>query len=143
MLDCLIMVSSILVITVVAIILLAYRDHARARLEQKSRPIQDRIQEIQDHARFMIRQLTDAFETHRERPQQELEWIPVLITYYQRLEALAADPNASSENASRFAVETSQYVKQHRLKGVFIGGLAHSLSDLLRAKARKQDRPIS
>ena len=115
------------VLAVVAGVLLALRD-ARRNREKPERPIAEQIEEIHKGAASMIPGLQEILD------RNPTPWVAPVLDYYRRLESLASSPNASVEEAERLADEVSEYVREHKIKGIHIGHEARRLAVLLRQR---------
>lgn len=78
----------------------------------------------------MAQQLEDVLD--RREPQAD--WIPPVLAYYRRLEAFATAPDASAEEIDGLADEALSYVREHRLKGIFVAQAALQLAALVRRR---------
>jgi hypothetical protein len=118
-----------------AVIVLSIRDSGRQRrhdISQELRPIPDRINEVRERAQFMIRQ----FETILDHYPQACsdDWIPTIISFYRRLDALASDPGSSADEVIGLADEASAYIRNRRLKGIRVAEEARRLAAILSKK---------
>jgi len=118
---------------VVAFAMLAARDARRNRRREEERPIDERINQIGDDARLQIRQLQGGLE-RPNIPEDFREWGPQVIGLLQRLESLATSSNSQPEECHRLAEEASRYLREHRIKGIFVADGARRLEQLLRAR---------
>ena len=99
-----------------AVLILAARDAHLRRLWQDRRPLEDQIADIRADAAFMADQLQGLLDRPRS-PEPAVDWVPTLLAYFRRLEALAAAPDAAAEEVQRLAEEASTFARQNRLKG--------------------------
>jgi hypothetical protein len=122
------------VCAVPAIALLAWRDGRRQRIADEARPTAERVSDVRKAAQHWC----GVFEAMLKKlsAQRQEDWIPKMISYYQRLDALASDPNASADDANRLVDEAACYVRERRLKGMHIVSDARKLAKLLSAQKR-------
>jgi hypothetical protein len=135
--DALIIVSIVSIVVacvVLPLILLVVRDARRHRLQEEQRPLKDRIAEIRSDAAFMADQLQAVLDRETAQQSDAVHWIAPVVGYYRKLEALAGAPDASAEEIQRLAEEASKYVRQHRLKGIFVAMEAERLAALVRKR---------
>ena len=116
----------------VAVYLLLRRDRRLYLAAQALRPIGDQIQDIREIAAFHVNQFAQSMSELNERPG--MFWVPQVLEYYRRLEALAANQNSRPEDALQLAVEASDFLDHHRLKGIFVDDNAKQLADLIRLR---------
>jgi hypothetical protein len=121
--------------TALAVVFLAWRDRRRRRELEARIPVVERIAAIRAGAAFMAAELQRILDRNPDAPPARTEWIPPVREYYVRLQQLAACPLPSEEDALRLAEEAGQYVRQRRLKGIWVAQEARKLAAL----ARRQD----
>jgi hypothetical protein len=121
-------------ISVVAVLLLGWRDARRRRLQESRRPLAERIRSIREDAEFMVVQLQGVLDRAANDRPEAAAWISPVLEFFRRLESLAADPSASPDAALRLATEASRYVREHWLKGILVAEQARTLADLLRQR---------
>jgi hypothetical protein len=121
-------------ITFVAVILLGLRDGIRRSRRENARPIEDRIQDIRQAAVSA----TADFPRFREQLAVNFPnradvgwWIEPVTEYYRRLEKMAATPGVSPEDALKLAGEASQFIRENKIKGIFVADFAYTLAELL------------
>lgn len=107
-------------------------DQERARRQQESRPIPDRIAAIRKDAAFMCEQLERALNRSADESPERFPWVRPTLEFYHRLEALAAAPRPCAEDADRLADEAERYIQANRLKGICVAMLARRLAELSR-----------
>jgi hypothetical protein len=134
MADVLIPVGIFVGCAVLAGAILAARDARRHRLRQEQRPLEDRIADIRASAADMAHQLQGVLDRRGTQQPEAVDWISHVLAYYRRLETLAAAPEASAEEIQRLAEDASTYVRERRLKGIFIGQEAEQLAALVRRR---------
>jgi hypothetical protein len=119
---------------VLAIALLAIWDARRRRRQQEQTPVAERIAGIHRDAAFMIGELQAVLDRHVVERPETVAWIPRALEYYRRLEALASSADASAEQASQLAEEASEYVREYRIKGIFVAREGPRVGKLLRGR---------
>ena len=121
-------------ITLVAIVLLAWRDTRHRRLVESSRTIDERIAAIHENALFDIRVLQKLLDDRGGEHPELMNWIPPVLDHHRRLASLAADPASSPEEAEALADEAAWLVDEQQLTNLFVGRGAKQLADLLRER---------
>ena len=121
-------------ITLVAIVLLAWRDSRHRRLVESSRTVEERIAAIHESALFESRELQKLLDNRGGEHPELMSWIPPVLDHYRRLVSLAADPTSSAEQAEALADEAARLVNEHQLKNLLVVGGAKRLADLLRER---------
>jgi hypothetical protein len=119
--DALIVTTMVVGLAATGIVLLAARDARNRRHRETAHPVADHIQTIHEDAVFMVRELQRflARRTAQHRPSDA--WIPPVLDFYRRLETLTSSANPSACESLRLAKETSCYLRQHPIKGIFQG----------------------
>jgi hypothetical protein len=122
---------------ILAMFLLGARDARRWRRQvelEEQLPIAERIANIRDGASLMIRELqrvqADGAAEGREAP----DWMPPVLEYYRRLEALTSVAEPSAAEALRLADDASRYIREHRIKGIRVATQARKLAELFRRR---------
>jgi hypothetical protein len=121
-------------IAVIAVACLAARDVRQRRLREQQRPTADRIADIRADCAMMIRSLQEILDRHTADNPKLTAWIPPVLDYYRRLEALAASPDPSAEDASKLAQEATRHVEEQRLKGVCVGITASQFAKIMKQR---------
>jgi hypothetical protein len=141
MADALLAVCFVLGLTVLAILFLGARDARRHRRQEEQRPIAERIAEIRKDAALMIQQLGPIFDRNVAAYPEAVAWIPQVLHYYRCLEGLASSPASSPEESRRLAEEAFRYIREHRIKGIFLAAEARKLAELLRRQDAAESVP--
>jgi hypothetical protein len=132
--EVLLTVGLVVACVALAVVILVARDAGERRdrwRRQEQRPLEDRIADIRASAAFMANQLQGTLDRRGIHSPNTVAWIAPVIAYYRRLEALAASPDASTDEIKHLADEAKQHVRQHRLKGVFVAQEAEKLAALV------------
>jgi hypothetical protein len=114
-----------------AVAVLVYRDALRRRMVEAGRTDAERIDAIRDNARFMIQQFQGLLDRAGAEEPTSFAQIPPLLEYYRRLEALAAATCPSVQECLGLAREASNYMRHHRLKGIFVHREASQLAAIV------------
>jgi hypothetical protein len=126
-----------LVTIIPAVILLGWLDRRRFRLREEKRPIQERIDRIRDDARYMAEQFERTLErTKASSSAEKTAWIPPMISFFRRLESLAASQNPDLQDVVQLAKEAATYTREHPIKGLPVAQEAEKLALLLRKKTQ-------
>ena len=116
-------------------VLLRAKSAKKKRIDyEKGRPVQERIDEIREYAKSMQSELPTTRDNLRARyPNKEIawSWIDPVIDYCRRLEKLADSSGASTQDAIELAEESLLFVKDQKIKGVFVAEFAQKLAELI------------
>jgi len=123
-------IGMVMGLTILAVFLLCLRDAWQHRLQEERRPVAERIARIRDSACFMIGQLQGDLERRAGDRPETFAYIPPILEYYRRLEALASVAQPSQEEIVQLSQEVSQFIQEHRIKGIFIAEEARKLAEL-------------
>ena len=107
-------------------------------MEERKR-LEERIEEIKEEAASLIDDLPKIREEiARIKPnnKEAVSWIEPTIEYAHRLESLAANPNASVQDAICLADEVDKFIRENKLKGINISCSANKLANLLRQRQK-------
>jgi hypothetical protein len=130
-----------ILIVIVAIFLLGWRDSRRCladdndrRAYENSRSIEDRIGEIRQRAatdQVELSKLKCDFQQKYPDEEKTWLWIEQIIEYNRRLELLASSAKTSPQQVKDLADEASCYLKENRIKGILFVDSVDKLAQLI------------
>ena len=137
MVECLYIAGILAVIVPTTVCLLAWRDRRRWQKHERTLPVDERIEEVKEAISGEIEELPKArrnlMAAYPNR-EEAWSWVDPVTEFYRGLEALASSKDTTAQEAMDLAQEAETFLRQKKVKGVFVADLAERLAKLIQER---------